>query len=181
MKIIGFDIGVKNLAYCIFDDIKIEKWKILDISGEKDFNSTSKRLIQTLHDEFPEPEFDIILIENQPVQKNPVMKSIQMILYTYFQIQIYQSGKACEVKLIAASNKLKLKHIPIDYQNKSKSDYKNNKLKAIACAHNYLKSQEASWKSFFEACKKKDDLSDSMLCIVHYLESNGKEVMNINN
>lgn len=176
MRIVGFDIGVKNLAYCVFNDSMIERWKILDISGEKDFNATAKRLIQVLHDEFPDPIFDVILIENQPVQKNPVMKSIQMMLYSFFQIQIYQSGKDCDVKLISASNKLKLKHVPAGYEHKSKSDYKNNKAKAIACAQHYLVCQDLKWRQFFDGCKKKDDLSDSMLCIVHYLESQGKEV-----
>ena len=31
-------------------------------------------------------DVDIVVIENQPVLKNPTMKSIQMVLYSYFLI-----------------------------------------------------------------------------------------------
>jgi hypothetical protein len=38
-RLISFDIGIKNLAYCIFefsiDDVKIIDWNVLDISREK--------------------------------------------------------------------------------------------------------------------------------------------------
>ena len=40
MKILSFDVGIKNLAYCIInklnDDFKIEKWGIINIVDERD-------------------------------------------------------------------------------------------------------------------------------------------------
>ena len=39
-KLISFDIGIKNLAYCIFEfsetNSKILDWNVLDISKEKE-------------------------------------------------------------------------------------------------------------------------------------------------
>ena len=40
MKYIAFDIGIKNLAYCIInsDNYEIADWNILDISTDKKKN-----------------------------------------------------------------------------------------------------------------------------------------------
>ena len=51
---------------------------------------------------------DYILIENQPVLKNPTMKSVQMILYSYFLINGVIKNTVKEIKFISARNKLKV-------------------------------------------------------------------------
>ena len=48
MKIISFDVGIKNLAYCIFDvnsdkTYKIEDWGVLDLIGKPVFNCCAKQ------------------------------------------------------------------------------------------------------------------------------------------
>lgn len=173
MKVLSFDIGVRNLSYCASCDGKIDRWELCDFGGQKDFSETSKALIALLHDSFPDPEWDAVLIENQPVMKNPVMKSIQMIVYSYFSIQSYQHGSGCDVRLVSASNKLKVKHskdLKFD-EVCSSSKYKTNKIKAIAYARSYLELQEERWRTTFDNHKKKDDLADSFLMTIHYFEN----------
>ena len=48
MKVISWDIGITNLAYCLFEDKKIIDWNIIDISipsKKKNINLISKKLI----------------------------------------------------------------------------------------------------------------------------------------
>lgn len=167
MKVLGFDIGVKNLAYCVMSVQGVCQWNVLDVKG-KDFNQTSENLIGFLHDEFPELDFEAVLIENQPVMKNPVMKSIQMLIYSYFKILKYQTGAACEIKLVSASTKL---NVTLNKDIKAKLTYKEKKNLAVELARKYLKTSD--WLSQFEAHKKKDDISDALLYCVNYLESKG--------
>ena len=40
MKVLSIDVGIKNLAYCIFDltdldNYKISKWDIIDLTNEQ--------------------------------------------------------------------------------------------------------------------------------------------------
>ena len=176
MRVLSFDIGLKNMAYCILEDTVIIHWQTLDISGEKDFTATSKKLLGMLHDEFPDPNFDFVLIENQPVLKNPIMKSVQMLVYAYFQIYSYQHGSGCDVRLIAAGNKLRVRQKPNldDDSVLNKSGYKNNKLKAILYAQHYLKGQEPKWLEAFSNNRKKDDIADALCSAIQFVESKGK-------
>ena len=85
---IGWDIGIKNLAYCIIQNIdeqklkyKILDWNILDISVTtkvKKIHKIIENVIKTFNSNKHFLEVDIVLIENQPCMKNPIMKSIQI-------------------------------------------------------------------------------------------------------
>lgn len=181
MSIIAFDIGINNLAYCITSqDGLITQWEVINLKKETekklDFNETAKRLMDALHSRFfaEETRFCTVLIENQPVMKNPVMKSIQMMIYTFFMMKS-QLQSDIEVRLMAASSKLKIKCKPSTNDVKdlsSKTKYKQNKLLAVEYARHCLqvKNQDKKWCELFESSKKKDDLSDSYLMIIYYLE-----------
>ena len=60
-------------------------------------------------------DVDVVVIENQPSLKNPQMKSIQMILYSYFLIlgKVIGNGENSKsyiqsIDFCSASNKLKV-------------------------------------------------------------------------
>ena len=89
MKILSFDIGLKNLAYCICnfvddDTVNIERWSVECLSTSKKplpLDELNKKIIQFFDSN---PEFlkvNQVLIEQQPT-KNPLMKNISIIYFT---------------------------------------------------------------------------------------------------
>lgn len=124
---------------------------------------------------------DVVLLENQPVLKNPTMKSMQMFLYSYFLMRgIIQRPESPvqDVKCYMASNKTKLlAKLPIEEQERIKGElegvkesYQINKKTSVAIVR-YLLAQNESpkWRDFFESHSKKDDLADALLMTIHYL------------
>jgi hypothetical protein len=141
----------------------------------------------------------IILLENQPVLKNPTMKSMQMFLYSYYLIRLLDKNKNSnnsnnsntivnnlnttsilndkKIQCYCASKKLDLiKFLPendqkriIEYIDTVNSGYQKNKKMAIMMAETLLK-ENTKWLDFFKGHPKKDDLADSLLMILHYFE-----------
>ena len=96
MKILSWDVGIYNLSYCILDknketnEIKIIDWDIVNLVDneemKKNRNLIFENIPRKLHEKPQLLDVDLVVIENQPSLKNPQMKSIQMILYSYFLI-----------------------------------------------------------------------------------------------
>ena len=127
------------------------------------------------------PEFleaDIIALENQPVLTNPVMKSVQMILYGYFIYHMKgsyffnlssmtdkQEKTYFRIKLVAAGNKNKLGQEKTSV--KKKMTYKERKEHGIQQTRKYVdkvvSENEMSWMKKIDNHTKKDDLADSFL------------------
>ena len=165
-----------------------EEINFLKIIGGKKVSSInltqlSDALYQEL-DNIPELlDAHVVLLENQPVLKNPTMKSMQMFLYSYYVLKGYQNNNknVNNIQCYMASKKLDLiKFVSEDvYRNikgeikNVKSQYSKNKKMAIRLTENLLKNNSYNCddiKLMFENSKKKDDLSDSLLMTLHYLE-----------
>jgi hypothetical protein len=109
-------------------------------------------------------ECNYITIENQPVLKNPTMKSIQIMLYSYFLIK---NKNIINIKLLNAANKLKVYKGEISEEDSSKLNtikdkYKKNKSTAILHSK-YLLKDNTEILELFDNHKKKDDLADAYL------------------
>jgi hypothetical protein len=131
---------------------------------------------------------DVILLENQPVLKNPTMKSMQMFLYSYFLMRhMESSGGIGDKKLqcYTASKKLDLiKFFETSVQktiqttlDTVKSNYQKNKKQSIMMVEYMLKNNKR-WKEFFDKNPKQDDLADSLLMTLHYFEKNNLAKLN---
>jgi hypothetical protein len=253
--ILTFDIGIKNLAYCLvrcpvdaimkFD---ILYWGIIDISNENDkkclkcnsksqyfcketnnnyckkhganikekkkiknndsFSLQIERLIKALstfytnmidrlysinayvNHESEEVEEVVlsnntvnnlmIYIENQPVLKNPIMKTISICLYTYFNIKKLQyPNKIKSINFISATVKTRLpfyNFITNNYTVTTKmnklNDYKNRKIFCIDIVAEIITQLNQSYYNVIANCyyslsKKKDDLADTLLYILY--------------
>jgi hypothetical protein len=223
MKLLSFDVGIKNLAYCLLNSETnaIEGWGVLNISVDpvcehclttgamcdktakglvegrrlcashlklkqyRDQKSTKipkiknptleigKRMVTLLesHPEFLEVE--CVLIENQPALKNPTMKSIQMMVYTFFLVRgITNPDSPMEsLEMVNARNKLKAypgPEIPCTIQDR----YKRTKYLAIHSCEWMLHANECILETFreqFATSKKQDDLSDAYLQGMYWL------------
>ena len=234
MYFIGWDIGIKNLAYCIIekkaDDsecireleiinlidepknykcICINKnknkckgkatyisksnleitycnkhYKLLSEKEKKDvklikspkkcnkysLEDLGQRLFKQLDENPLFTKCENIIIENQPVLKNPTMKSIQIMLYSYFLIK---NKNINVIKLVNASNKLKVYKgkVPDDEKeklNNIKDKYRKNKMTAILHASLMINDKEKL--DYFNSHKKKDDLADAFLMTKYLLK-----------
>jgi hypothetical protein len=102
----------------------------------------------------------LFCLENQPVLKNPTMKSIQMLLYASLRDII---STAIPIKLVHAGKKV---------QGKTKGDegYKERKDGSEARAFAFLNgsscAQPFPWTMQFTQAKKKSDLADALcMCL----------------
>ena len=220
MKVLSFDIGIKNLSYCLVckDTKKINDWGIINISCDDEcqhintknnkcdkkatfindnisllcsqhsknkkytkvkkyknnstlFDIGIKLLEKIKEKKFNNQDIGYVLLENQPVLKNPTMKSIQMILYSYFLNEVIDNKKIKKVEMINARNKLKAyKGEPIDCDIKDK--YKRTKYLGIKYCEKMIINNEEKFIELFNNSKKKDDLSDSYLQAIYYINLN---------
>ena len=162
MIIVSFDIGIKNLAYCMIDteDKCILDWNILDCSGTNE----TLRVIKEVDSIDYLKEADIVLLEKQP-SFNPKMRNISTALYVYFILRIqYEMGKNCKVIFYPAKYKLKCCDTKIEH--KSKDKYRQNKNLGIVHTRELLNSHQ----DFFEKHKKKDELADCYLQAMSYIK-----------
>ena len=143
MKILSWDVGIYNLSYCILEknketnEIKIIDWDIVNLVDneemKKNRNLIFENIPRKLHEKPQLLDVDIVVIENQPSLKNPQMKSIQMILYSYFLIlgKVVGNGDnhtsyIDKIDFCSASNKLKIYDGPeIILEEKTKRKSKN--------------------------------------------------------
>ena len=229
MLYLGWDIGIKNLAYCIIEvkDNKetIKELNIINLINEdklccdfkhnngnickgkveyKDINSKNyctkhykeykndkslklKKIKVKKVKDYSLNEIGLslfskldknplflkcenIIIENQPVLKNPTMKSIQMMLYSYFLIK---NKNISNILLVNASNKLKVYKGKLTEEDKIlmnniKDKYKKNKNLSIIHTKYYL-SENKEFYDFFMNNKKKDDLADAYLMCKYFI------------
>jgi len=195
--ILSFDIGIKNLAYCLMykdntidnnNNIKIINWDIIQLIEDDvkckgvSLDAITNVLYNKLQEIFLDYDITEVLLENQPVLKNPVMKSIQIILYSFFQYEKVLMGRDINlIKFINASNKLKLGKNLSEINNsedivKIKSKYTKNKKLAIIYTNHFLQERlieedYIKYNEIFNKHKKKDDLADSFLQGLYYIEN----------
>lgn len=174
MKVLSFDIGIKNLSYCILDETyKIYDWNIVNLCENLDIKKDKYIIFENIPkklDLYNLLDVDIVLLENQPCLKNPTMKTIQIIIYTYFVINGLhkENSPISKILFISAKNKLSFYDGPV-VECKLKSKYSQTKYLGKEYTKYYLKDNQEKL-DFFNSHKKKDDLSDSYLQGMSYFE-----------
>jgi hypothetical protein len=151
--------------------IKIKKKKCTGASIE----SLAKKMYTEL-DKIPELlDVQKIYIENQPSEKNPTMKTVSSILFSYFILRGIVDKKEIPMSLVtfaSALNKLKIdkEHTikELEKCNSPREKYLKRKELAITYCNRYL-TKHLTWKTYFDNSKKKDDLADSFLQGYYYL------------
>lgn len=220
MRIISWDIGIKNLTYCIVEDEKIIKWNKIDIlnkyrknnidyvikcnaynkNGKEckfkvfyvnndkyycnkhknnecklyytinnlPFYEKAKLLKESLINELDILNVDYVVIENQPVYKNPIMKSIQLILYSYYLFN-KDDNNNYDIYLLNAKEKMKVYNGP-KIECNIKNNHNRNKFLSIEYSKYILKNDEESL-NYFNSFKKRDDIADTYLQAVYFIRN----------
>jgi len=200
MLYISFDIGVKNLALCILKQtdslIKVIDWRVITLAEKKKdingLNTISENLFYELDnivgsiEELKYEKIDYVLIENQPSNLNGIMKSIQLLIFSYFMLLKHWDKVNMNVLLINASLKLQYHTfkpeplIKFDSQRTKKElkrdKYRNNKNDGIEITKYYIKDNKILY-DYFTKHKKKDDLADTLLQTVSYIKKNNNLVI----
>ena len=175
MKILSFDVGIVNLAYCIFDSdlLKILEWKIISLENIKDHCKLHVNLITELDNRKQlTNHIDVVLIEKQP-SFNPKMRIIAGCLQSYFFIRgmIDAEYKMKVIKFFSPKHKLKCYSGPeLVIIGKNKSKYSQTKKMGVLICQAKLNeySESTEIRELFEKSKKKDDLADCYLQALTY-------------
>lgn len=236
MKILSFDVGIKNLAYCIIEvsdkdnkEHKILDWDIINCAEtllqgglkccvckkgklcgkpavnrvktdgdkelgfcklktcQKELNGTytgkqvkkykqkttkdlslediGMEMYNQLHEKANLIKVDEIVIENQPVLKNPTMKSVQMLLYSFFLLmkKISNDSSDYNINLFNARKKLAIYDGPKVDLSHIKNAYNKRKKQSVIYTKYFIEKYNSSWSDLFNENSKKDDLADCYL------------------
>ena len=173
MRILSFDVGILNLAYCIFntETLKIEYWEIIKLENLKDHGKLHVNLITELDKRNHLIDgTDTVLIEKQP-SFNPKMRIIASCLQTYFFIRgvIDSENKIGIIKFFSPKHKLKC-YNGTEIAVTGKTKYLQTKQMSIIICKEKLEeySEPDEIKNMFELSKKKDDLADCYLQAITY-------------
>ncbi len=186
MRVLSFDVGIVNLAYCILDSEtnNITHWEIIELT--KKGNSFSAHIASsgiaelylTLINQLDQRPFlletDIVIIEKQP-SFNPKMRIVAGCLQTYFYIRgVVDKPGIKSIEFFSPKHKLKCYDGPaLDISRNGKvvkGKYAQTKKMGIEIARVKLQEySQTNWIDFFEKNKKKDDLSDCYLQAMTYL------------
>ena len=197
MKILSFDVGIINLAYCIFDSEtkKIVYWEIIN-NEIKNFNAKISssgvadlyiNLIKNLDQRPYLLDVDIVLIEKQP-SFNPKMRIIAGCLQTYFYIRgvVDRTPSIKSVEFFSPKNKLKCYTGPeLDISKNGKivkGKYAQTKKLGVLIARSKLEENEETETmcTLFENSKKKDDLSDCYIQALTYIMFKSASIKSVN-
>lgn len=180
MRILSFDVGIKNLSFADVqlgcgssdssDDTadRILAWGVADVRADArgdDVDALTDALLDLLRERFASDgqEYDYVLVENQPANKNPVMKTMQMLIYGFFKTARMLFGTVREVRMVSAT--LKLAQLPKRVENGPPSYAERKAMAVLACraALERRFSLDVPHADLFQKSRKKDDLADSLL------------------
>jgi hypothetical protein len=187
---LSFDVGSKNLAYCLIDENEIIKdWAVVDI-GAATYDKQCQKLIIALDNvdysccySEDEEQSIIVVIERQP-SVNPRMRVISGQIQMYYALEKASvNGNVKIEKIVYYSPKFKLRCYTVREGDepivvkKYSTPYAYRKNlgiqhcdRIIRRNNNGVLIQEQKWIELFDKNKKKrDDLSDSYLQGLAYL------------
>ena len=114
-------------------------------------------------------DVDTIIIEKQP-PCNPKMKMLSYAIHTYCVLKAIERNIK-PPKIIYSHAKNKLTIVPKDIQSNKKGEYQKRKDIAVKYTESRLQEERYNkWKIYFESQTKKDDLADSFLYCLWFIE-----------
>ena len=156
--LLSIDCGIKNLAMCLIDptDRRIHTW---DVSGVPPNHADGifPCLVRHLNSKPWVLNATTVLIEKQP-DKNRGMKGVENLLHTYFLV------KEKDVIIWDARHK-----VP-DCAGVGRAKYLERKKASVERARKFVQATNPEWTEFFDRHKKKDDLADTVMQALSFID-----------
>jgi hypothetical protein len=168
---ISIDVGIKNLAFVLYDKDIIE-WKVIELcdktqnASKLNMIDVGKKLYEAL--ETIKGPIETIIIENQIGQNAIRMKMLQGMITYHFLSKGYTN-----IHYWNAGNKLK-RYI------KGKTTYSQRKKYSVQITREIIQKSFPAQETYFETHKKKDDLADCFLQLLDFLGKQDKLPESIN-
>lgn len=162
--IASFDVGIKNLAYCLLDrvSLKVLQWKLIAIKNSS-YDNMPKTIIENLNEIIPS-NIDFVIIERQP-GRNKTMVRIEAYLHMYFAYKQIKTHLISATKKLAGTN--------CTFRGSTRENYSLRKKATISIAKTFLEQSESiqdkNIMMYFDKEKKKDDLADSLLQALSFI------------
>ena len=154
--ILSIDCGIKNLALCLIDPVTrtIHGW---EVSGVPPLHADGvfRCMVRHLNERPWLLGADTVIIEKQP-DRNRGMKAIENLLHTYFLVN--------EKSVVIWD----ARHKVPDVAGAGKAKYAQRKKTSIERARKFIEGSEHV--AFFDKHKKKDDLADSLLQALSFID-----------
>lgn len=162
--ILSIDCGIKNLAMCLIDPVtkKIQEW---DVSGVPPMHADGvfPCMVRHLKSKAWTSGATTVVIEKQP-DRNRKMKAIENLLHTYFLVQDK------DVVIWDARHK-----VP-DVAGPGKARYAERKKASVTRARKFIEdAPNQEWRPFFDKHKKKDDLADTVMQALSFIDKRPSE------
>jgi hypothetical protein len=188
LLLLGIDLGPINSTYNIteVETEKILRWGFIPVveNNKQTYETICSCFMKSLDNlkllskitGYTNHKITVI-IELQ-LKKNPktIVMSGQALMYFTIQKQKhFDSNYEIEkIKCYHASNKLlyyePLPGDPVIKTDYADSHYRNKRIAIQQCPIILKRKKETEWLTFFEGCKKKDDLADAYLMILAYIK-----------
>jgi len=159
MLLLSIDVGIKNLAMCLMDPAtkKIHEWEVAGVppqSADGLFRSLKKHM-----DARPWARLatGTVLIEKQP-DKNRTIKSVEHFLHTYF---------LCHGQNVIIWD---ARHKIPDVAGPGRAKYLERKKASIDRCRGFIETTNSEWVAEFDKHKKKDDLADTCMQALSYID-----------
>lgn len=156
IMLISIDVGIKNLALCILEDVRIHEWKVINLTYGNDICTS---IIQAFNDIQSRYSTAQIVIERQMTRK---MTNLQCYLEMYFRLKGHS--------VVIYSPKHKLAGSGKENSGKGKGMYQARKKASITLCQEWLdKHPQEEWvQELWKKTKKKDDISDALMMAIAY-------------
>ena len=183
MRVISFDCGIENLAWCVYDvdnDNPISSGHIVGWKVDSIRQKSKRNILLCLVDYLRQQDFaqyihgrdpTYILVEKQPARSGPV-KQIENALFFYFLIDFQSICTSCKVLLFNPRNKFKIQSIRETKKSicKETRTYAQRKSFAVSTVSSMSLVKDTQWNDFLQNLKKKDDACDALIQAIAFTE-----------
>ena len=155
--ILSIDVGIKNLAMCLIEPgtKKIQNWEVAGVPPQSS-HGLFPALKRHLDERMWTRNTETVIIEKQP-DRNHTIKSVEHFLHTYFLVH----GK--RVVIWDARHK-----IP-DIAGPGRALYLQRKKASIDRCRAFIEATNPEWVGVFDSHKKKDDLADTCMQALSFI------------